>query len=157
MKGFPMNSLKSMLVAHRRHIIASVAMSAAMYLALVLIQYVGIGGIQIQPWLLFAGFVLAEIGRTMMYFGERLDRKVTEYFGVFLQGLSWWVWCMNVDFLADKQGGSFFLHLFLPGVLLGTLPVVAHYARKETGEYIKDLKASRKTNAGAPPETPGDS
>jgi hypothetical protein len=143
-----------MIVAHRRHIIASVALSAAMYFALILIQYLGIGGIQIHPWPLFAGFVLAEGGRTLMYFGERSNRSRTEYFGVFLQGLAWWVWCMNFGFLDGKQGASFWLHFLLPGFVLGTLPVVAHYARKETGEYLKDVEASRN---GDTTDAPADS
>lgn len=147
-----MTSLRSMIIAHRRHIIASIALSAGMYIALMLIQYLGIGGIQVKPWPLFFGFALAEIGRTLMYFGERTERRRTEYFGVFLQGLAWWVWCMNFGFLADKEGADFWLHLLLPGIVLGTLPVVAHYARKETGEYIKDINLSRNGDTSEAPD-----
>lgn len=126
-----MRHIKDLVAEHRRHIIASVALSLAIFVALILGQHFGLGGITINPWLLFAGFLLAEVGRSATCFGQQLKRRRLEYAGVFVQGLAWWVWCLNLTFLKDMSGRERALHLGFSALLIGLLPCVMHYLTQE--------------------------
>jgi hypothetical protein len=64
-------------------------------------------------------------------FGVKLHSRRMEYSGVVIQGLAWWIWSLNFQFLEGRHGLDWALHFFCPAVLLASLTVAAHYARKE--------------------------
>lgn len=133
-----MRNLTNLMSIHKKHIIASAAASLAIFCGLLIVQYLGIGGIQINPVLLGLGLILAECGHSMTCFGEKLNVRRLEYSGVLVKGMAWWVWCLNLPFLHNTQGYRFVLNLAVPALLLGGLPVAAHYARKEFFAWNSD-------------------
>lgn len=137
-------SVATLVALHKRHIIGSVTLSCAIFVALMATKYVGIGGISIKPGLIIGGFVLAEAGRSLTCFGQNLSRTSLEYGGVFIQGLAWWIWSLNLDYLKDKHGVVLCLHLLVPAALMGALPTVFHYAMRESFQLRDTIKSRPK-------------
>lgn len=126
-----MRQIRILVAEHRHHVLSAFAVSAAIFLSLCAAEHLGIGGIAVNPWLLAGGFVAAEIGRSIMCFGVKLSNTPLEYGGVLIQGLAWWIWSVNINFLEDKSGWNLVFHLICPAALLAALPVAAHYLRKQ--------------------------
>lgn len=125
-----MKNIGKMVLAHKHHIIGALVLSLAIFVALMVGDNMGLGGLTIHPWQLALGLLIAEAGRSLTCFGARYKRPRLEYCGVATQGMSWWVWSLNMPFIVGQQGFMAVLHLAVPLVLLGALPVVAHYATK---------------------------
>lgn len=129
-----MKRLHAHVVEHRHHIIGALILSAAIFAALVLVSWTGMGGIKQNPALLLLGLLVSELGRSVMLFGARIKNLVIEYLGVFVQGLAWWIWSLNLEFMNHLSGSSFKLNLILPALIIGVLPVVAHHGAKHVIE-----------------------
>jgi len=125
-----MRHVKNFALDNGHHIIAAHVMAVAVFLALYAGNKLGIGGIRITPWLLMGGLLLAEVGRSVMCFGAALKRPNLEYFGVAMTGLAWWLWSLDIKFLAGKHGLEKLAHFLAPAFLLVLFPVLAHYGRK---------------------------
>lgn len=125
-----MKRIHTLVVEHKRHIIGALLVSFAIFLALMLTNVLAVGGIKNSALQLGLGLAIAEAGRSLMCFGAKLQKTFMEYTGVFIQGIAWWVWSANFEFLGREEGSAFYLHLLAPAVLLGTLPVVVHHGGK---------------------------
>jgi hypothetical protein len=126
-----MRQIRVLVSEHRHHMLSAFAVSAAIFLTLCGVNHLGIGGINVNPWLLAGGFAAAEIGRSIMCFGVKLNNTTMEYSGVLIQGIAWWIWSVNFTFLEGKTGWILVFHLICPAVLLSAMPVTAHYLRKQ--------------------------
>lgn len=126
-----MRHIRVLVLENRHHMLSAFAISAAIFLSLCGVNHMGVGGITISPCLLACGFLFAEIGRSIMCFGVKLKNLRLEYGGVFIQGLAWWVWSLNLNFLENKAGLNLVFHLICPAVLLSAMPVAAHYLGKQ--------------------------
>lgn len=131
-----MKNISKLVIAHKHHIIAALVLSLAIFVALTVGNKMGVGGITIQPWLLLSGLLVAEMGRSLTCFGQKLKRGWLEYLGVFTQGLAWWIWSLNLPFLQGKHGFTLVMHMVCPALLLGALPMVAHYATRMSLEAM---------------------
>lgn len=123
-------NIRVLVAEHKHHITGALILSAGIYCALVLVTWFGIGGIKQHPWLLLAGFAIAEAGRSFTCFGQQGKRVRLEYLGVLVQGLAWWVWALNLEFLGQQQGAAFLAHLLVPAIVIGFWPVAAHHFAK---------------------------
>jgi peptidoglycan/LPS O-acetylase OafA/YrhL len=122
-----MKRIPQLVVEHKRHIIGALLLSAAIFVALMFVNMLGIGGVNHSALQLGIGLIVAEFGRSIMCFGQKLKRQRLEYGGVFVQGLAWWIWS------ASFEPGSevpFWLHYLVPALMIGILPVVVHHAGK---------------------------
>ena len=125
-----MKRIHTLVVEHKRHIIGALLVSLAIFLALMLTNMLGVGGIKNSALQLGLGLAIAEAGRSLMCFGAKLQKTFMEYAGVFIQGIAWWIWSANFEFLGNTHGSAFYLHLLAPALLLGFLPVVVHHGGK---------------------------
>ncbi|CAN5669672.1 hypothetical protein BH10CYA1_BH10CYA1_42030 [soil metagenome] len=125
-----MKRVQALVLEHKHHIFAALFLSVGIFVALMLVTNTGIGGINQNMVLLFVGLFMAEAGRSLMHFGARLNHIWLEYFGVFVQGLAWWIWSLNLEFMRNLSGTHLVLNLTLPALIIGALPVVAHHGAK---------------------------
>ncbi len=151
-----MKNLGKKIFEAKQHIIAAMTLSLAIFVAYMVGGRMGLGGVSIQPTLLALGLLFAEVGRSLTCFGTRYKDAKLEYSGLFVQGLSWWVGSLNLQFLAEQEGLSALLHLAAPLFLLSAFPMVAHYATKHLMEYIRLKAIEAQTQSGAMPETGAD-
>lgn len=126
-----MRRIRVLVLENRHHMLSAFTISAAIFLSLCGVNRMGIGGITISPCFLALGFLFAEIGRSIMCFGVKLKNLRMEYGGVLIQGLAWWVWSLNVNFLEGKAGLNLVFHLLCPAALLSAMPVAAHYLGRQ--------------------------
>lgn len=148
-------TIKGLVQQHRHRIIISLALSGALFLAMFSGYKLGIGGIVLDPLLLLGGFVLAEVGRSLTCFGQQSKHWWLEHGGVFLQGLAWWVWVLNLPFLEGQAGLAWWFHLLAPALLLGLVPVLAHIAMKNALQAAR-LIPEDKDRASAPSKENGE-
>ncbi len=141
-----MKSLGKKIVEAKQHIIAAMMLSLAIFVAYMVGGKMGLGGVSIQPTLLALGLLFAEAGRSLTCFGIRYKDVKLEYGGLFVQGLSWWVGSLNLQFLAGQKGLYALLHLLGPLFLLSAFPMVAHYATKYVMEYRRLKAIEEKTS-----------
>ncbi len=123
--------LKELIAAHKYQILLAFVAAITIFAVLTIGSLFGLGGITIEPGLLLLGLIVSAIATSMDDAGERLGRQSLEYGGVFLQGLAWWIWSLNLPFVKELhtfQGAL--LHMVAPALLLGALPVVAHFAAR---------------------------
>lgn len=125
-----MKRIRHLVVEHRHHILASFILAGAIFAALMLVNHLEIGGIEQHAGLLFLGFIMSECGRSLTCFGVKLKRKRLEHAGVFVQGLAWWAWSINLPFLSRHSGWPLAGHLLLPALLIGFFPVIVHHGAK---------------------------
>lgn len=125
-----MSDLRHLLRENKRHIILAVSLSCGIFAGLILAHVLGVGGIQVDPWLLATGLIIAEMGKTLACFGTKKNSWLMEYSGVFTQGLAWWVWSLNTQFLSGHSGYCWLFHVLTPAILLGSLTVASHFATK---------------------------
>jgi hypothetical protein len=123
--------------AHKHHVVGALILSFAIVVALIVGQRFGLGGISVHPELLLAGLLVGEAGRSITAIGESNCNRFTEYVGVCLQGLAWWVWTLNWVFLSSlTTPSSLLLHMALPMVLLTLLPVAAHHLTRHSLQML---------------------
>ena len=61
---------------------------------------------------------------------------------------------MNLDFLREKTGLAYTLHLLVPAVLIGALPCVIHYLTQEVMLMTRiSNRGDEKTNPKNKPDT----
>lgn len=94
------------------------------FFGLALARWLGMGGIEIRLDLLLIGLLLAEAG-TVIVASAPHNSKV-QYCGAFVHGIAWWVWSLNLPFLAKKVGWEHGFHFIGPALLIGTISVAAH-------------------------------
>jgi hypothetical protein len=146
------SKLKSLLLMHFRHILALVLLSLGTWVVFFLVEYFGIGGIRISWTLLGAGLMVAAFGQSLFDFGSRLQHRTVEYSGVFMIGLSWWVWSLNPQFLLQQHGLKAVAHWMVPFFLFGTVPMVFHYINNGVlSDFLAARIISRKKISSAIP------
>jgi hypothetical protein len=116
---------------HFRHIVALVLLSLGTWVVFFTVEYFGIGGIRISSTLLAIGLLVAAFGQSLFDFGNRLQNRILEYAGVFVIGLSWWVWSLNPEYLLQQHGLKALINWVVPFLLFGTGPTVFHYINNE--------------------------
>jgi hypothetical protein len=122
-------TLTELIAAHKNQIFMASAVAITIFTVLTLGSLFGVGGITIEPGLLLLGLIISAIATAMDDVGERLNLPKLEYAGVFFQGLAWWVWSINLPFVQEIHTiQAVLLHMVAPALLLGALPVVAHFA-----------------------------
>lgn len=133
-------SLKELIAAHKNQVIVAFAVAITIFAALTMGSIFGLGGITIEPGLLLLGLMISAIATSMDDVGERLGMQSLEYAGVFLQGIAWWVWSINLPYVHGiTTFPGVLVHVVAPALLLGTLPVVAHYGAR----VLRKLRARR--------------
>jgi hypothetical protein len=99
--------------------------------AAITVEYFDLGGIRVSWPLLAIGLLLASAAQTLMDFGSRLQNRRLEYSGTTVQGMAWWVWLLNLPYLAGQHGLHAVLHWGVPLLLFVAIPTVLHYLNNE--------------------------
>ena len=115
-----------MVNEQRRHITAAFLLAVAIFVALLIIDEMGLGGIDIHPPLLALGLASAEVGRSLTCFGVRYKRVYLECLGVFLQSLAWFAWSLNLSFVEHEGLAEIAMALSL----LSALMMMTHFCAK---------------------------
>lgn len=141
-----MQKITNMCLTHKENIAGSICISLAIFTGILVASHFGIGGIRVNPWLLFLGFTLAEAGDALTYFGEIHRNKRHEYCGVTMKGIAWWVWCFNLGYFQTTDGIELILGLAVGFTLLVGSPVVLHFLRKEVLAGLRERARVRRDN-----------